>query len=91
MNITAIRIRKLCEEEKLKAIVSITLDNKITVHDIKIVKGPHRLFVAMPSRKDENGTYRDIAHPIDYETRESLEAQVLLEYYNYVERQNLGI
>ena len=64
MNITDIRIRKIYEDARLKALVSVTIDGDLAVHDIKVIEGPERLFVAMPSRKDENGTFRDIAHPI---------------------------
>ena len=60
MNITDIRIRKIYEDARLKALVSVTIDGDLAVHDIKVIEGPERLFVAMPSRKDENGTFRDI-------------------------------
>ena len=69
MNITDIRIRKIYEDARLKALVSVTIDGDLAVHDIKVIEGPERLFVAMPSRKDENGTFRDIAHPITPEAR----------------------
>ena len=59
MNITDIRIRRLLTEGRLRAVVSITLDNELAVHDIKVIEGPERLFVAMPSRREENGTFRD--------------------------------
>lgn len=64
MEITDIKIRRIITEGRLRAVVSITLDNMLAVHDIKIVQGDERLFVAMPSRKDENGVFRDIVHPI---------------------------
>ena len=64
MNITGIKIRKLMENGRLKGIVSVTFDDVFAVHDIKIVQGDKRLFVAMPSRRDEYGEYRDIVHPI---------------------------
>ena len=69
MNITDIRIRKIYDDARLKALVSVTIDGDLAVHDIKVIEGPERLFVAMPSRKDENGTFRDIAHPITPEAR----------------------
>ena len=69
MNITDIRIRKIYEDARLKALVSVTIDGDLAVHDIKVIEGPERLFVAMPSRKDENGTFRDIAHPIPWKRR----------------------
>ena len=77
MNITDIRIRKIYEDARLKALVSVTIDGDLAVHDIKVIEGPERLFVAMPSRKDENGTFRDIAHPITPEARHTLEEAIL--------------
>ena len=73
MNITDIRIRKTYTENRLRALVSITVDYDLAVHDIKVIEGPERLFVAMPSRKDENGSFRDIAHPITPQARKQLE------------------
>ncbi len=80
MNITDIRIRKLYEDARLKALVSVTVDGDLAVHDIKVIEGPERLFVAMPSRKDENGTFRDITHPITPEARHTLENAILERY-----------
>lgn len=80
MNITDIRIRKLYEDARLKALVSVTVDGDLAVHDIKVIEGPERLFVAMPSRKDENGTFRDITHPITPEARRTLENAILERY-----------
>ena len=86
MKLTDIKIRKLFEEEnnRLKAIISVTIDNCLAVHDIKVVEGDDRLFVAMPSRKDENGIFRDIAHPIYAEAREELEKEILDSYEKYL-------
>lgn len=80
MNITDIRIRKILNEGRLRAIVSITIDDALAVHDIKVIEGPERLFVAMPSRKDENNVFRDIVHPISPETRQQLEQSILASY-----------
>lgn len=80
MEITDVKIRKLITEGRLKAIVSVTIDNMIAVHDIKVVQGEERLFAAMPSRKDENGIFRDIVHPITAEARKELENAVLDAY-----------
>lgn len=80
MQITDVRIRKITKEGKMKAIVSITLDNEFVVHDIKIIDGEKGLFVAMPSRRSEDGEYRDIAHPINSGTREKIQ-RVILEKY----------
>lgn len=87
MNITDIRIRKTYSETRLRALVSITIDNDLAVHDIKVIEGPERLFVAMPSRKDESGTFRDISHPITPEARHQLEEAVLQAYEKHIEEQ----
>ena len=71
MEITEVRIRKTQEDSKMKAIVSVTFDNEFVVHDIKIIEGNTGLFVAMPSRRMADGEFRDIAHPINVEMRES--------------------
>lgn len=84
MEITDIKIRKIITESHLKAVVSITLDNQLAVHDIKVVQGNTRLFVAMPSRKDENGVFRDIVHPISPEARQMLESQILDAYERHL-------
>lgn len=84
MNITDIKIRKTITEGRLRAIVSITLDDTLAVHDIKVVQGDERLFVAMPSRKDENGVFRDIVHPISPAARQLIEEQVLDAYSRHI-------
>ena len=73
MEITDIKIRKIITEGRLRAVVSVTLDNMLAVHDIKVVQGDERLFVAMPSRKDESGVFRDIVHPISPAARQMFE------------------
>lgn len=85
MTITDIKIRKLITEGKLKAIVSITIDECFVIHDIKIIQGEERLFIAMPSRKDETGMFRDIAHPIDPCLRQAMEDQIVDAYKRYIE------
>lgn len=80
MNITDVRIRKVSEEGKMKAIVSITFDDEFVVHDIKIIEGQHGLFIAMPSRKIGEGDFRDIAHPLTSETRSRIRDAIFLEY-----------
>ncbi|MBO6140538.1 MAG: septation regulator SpoVG [Ruminococcus sp.] len=85
MTITDIKVRKLLPDGRLKAVVSITLDNMIAIHDIKVIEGTNRLFVAMPSRKDESGVYRDIAHPISFGARADIEQKILSAYYTAVE------
>lgn len=80
MQITDVRVRKITKEGKMKAIVSITLDDEFVVHDIKVIEGEKGLFIAMPSKKATDGEYRDIAHPINSSTRENLQ-RVILESY----------
>lgn len=80
MQITDVRIRKVAKEGKMKAVVSITLDNEFVVHDIKVIEGEKGLFIAMPSRRAGDGEYRDIAHPINSETREKIQ-KIILEKY----------
>ncbi len=80
MNITDVRIRKVEKEGKMKAVASITLDGEFVVHDIKIIDGEKGLFIAMPSRKTGEGEYRDIAHPINSATRDSMQKLILSAY-----------
>lgn len=80
MQITDVRVRKITKEGKMKAIVSITLDNEFVVHDIKVIEGEKGLFIAMPSKKAADGEYRDIAHPINSGTRESIQRRILESY-----------
>ncbi|MCR5271847.1 MAG: septation regulator SpoVG [Lachnospiraceae bacterium] len=80
MKIDDIRIRKVENKGKMKAVVSITIDDEFVVHDIKIIEGKKGLFIAMPSRKTSEGEYKDIAHPIKSETRDSLSDLILKKY-----------
>ncbi len=80
MNITDVRIRKVDKEGKMKAVASITIDGEFVVHDIKIIDGEKGLFIAMPSRRTGEGEYRDIAHPINSETRDELQKLILGTY-----------
>lgn len=80
MQVTDVKIRKITDEGKMKAIVSVTLDNEFVVHDIKIIDGQNGLFIAMPSRKMSDGEFRDIAHPINSETRKKIQDAILGEY-----------
>ncbi len=84
MNISDVRIRKTMNEARLRAVVSLTIENAIAIHDIKIIQGDERLFVAMPSRRDDSGNFRDIVHPISPEAREALEGKILSAYNNYL-------
>ncbi|MGN0106538.1 MAG: septation regulator SpoVG [Hominilimicola sp.] len=80
MEITDIRIKKVAGDSKMKAVASVTFDNAFAVHDVKVIEGPEKLFVAMPSRRTPDGEYRDIAHPINSEMRGMLESKVLAAY-----------
>ena len=80
MQITDVRVRKITKEGKMKAIVSITLDDEFVVHDIKVIEGEKGLFIAMPSRKATDGEYRDIAHPINSSTRDKIQTIILEKY-----------
>ena len=80
MRITDVRVRKVAKEGKMKAVVSIKLDDEFVVHDIKVIEGEKGLFIAMPSRKASDGEYRDIAHPINSETRERIQTIILEQY-----------
>ncbi len=80
MQITDVRIRKVEKEGKMKAVVSITIDDEFVVHDIKVIEGEKGLFIAMPSRKTSDGEYRDIAHPINSKTREDIQNLILERY-----------
>ena len=80
MNITDIRVRKVDRDGKLKAVASITIDDVFVVHDIKIIEGAQGPFIAMPSKQAQDGTYRDIAHPINTDTRENLQKMILAKY-----------
>ena len=84
MNITDVRVRKISKEGKMKAVVSVTIDDEFVVHDIKVIEGDKGLFIATPSRRSSDGEYRDVAHPINTSTRERLQA-VILEAYEKAE------
>ena len=83
MQITDVRERKVTKEGsegKMKAVASVTFDNAFAVHDVKVIEGPEKLFVAMPSRRTPDGEYRDIAHPINSETRDKIQSLILEKY-----------
>ena len=80
MQITELRIRKVEDEGKLRAYVTVTFDNCFVVHNVKIIEGKSGLFIAMPSRKTANGEYKDVAHPISPEFRADLQDKILAEY-----------
>lgn len=80
MQITDVRVRKITKESKMKAVVSITLDNEFVVHDIKVIEGEKGLFIAMPSKKAADGEHRDVAHPINSATRDNIQRTILEAY-----------
>ena len=88
MQITDVRVRKITKEGKMKAIVSITLDDEFVVHDIKVIEGEKGLFIAMPSKKAADGEYRDIAHPINSTTRDIIQQLILSKYQQMLEEED---
>ena len=84
MQITDVRVRKITKEGKMRAIVSITIDEEFVIHDIKVIEGDKGLFIAMPSKKATDGEYRDIAHPINSEAREKIQRSSLERYENAI-------
>ena len=80
MNITDVRVRKVEKEGKMKAVVSITIDQEFVIHDIKVIEGDRGLFIEMPSKRTADGEFRDIAHPINSDTRENIQ-KIILESY----------
>ena len=87
MQVTDVRIRKITKEGKMKAVVSITLDDEFVIHDIKVIEGEQGVFIAMPSRRTSDGEYRDIAHPINSETREKVQNIILKKYQMVLEEE----
>lgn len=90
MTITDVRVRKIASEGKMKAIVSVTFDNEFVVHDIKVIEGQNGLFIAMPSRKTPDGEFKDIAHPINTETREKIQNSILNAYKEALEGEEIN-
>ncbi len=82
MTITDIKIRKCFDDGPMKAIVSVTLDNALAVHDIKVINAKEKLFIVMPSKKNPDGTYRDIVHPINADFRAEIEGAVVKAYFD---------
>ena len=90
MEITDIRIRQMPEEGKMKAVVSVTFDNAFVVHDIKVIEGQDKLFIAMPSRKTPENEFKDIAHPINMEMREKLQERIIDKYESTLVQQEIA-
>ena len=80
MQITDVRLRKVNSENRMKAVASVTFDNEFVIHDIKVIESQNGLFIAMPSRKTPNGEFKDIAHPINTETREMIQKAIIDKY-----------
>jgi|GEM_PF-74345 len=89
LNITEVKIRRTFVQGRLRALVSITLDGMIAIHDIKIIEGPDRWFISMPSRKSQDGKHNDVVHPIGQKVRDEMESIILAEYKKYVEKQGV--
>ena len=87
MEVTEVKVFPV-NENRLKAYVTITFDNAFIVRDLKVIQGNNGLFVAMPSRKRKDGTFRDIAHPLNQEARKKIESVVLTEYFRLVQQQD---
>ena len=85
MQITDIKVRKVFDDGPMKAVVSITLDGQLAVHDVKVINARDKLFIVMPSRQNPDGTYRDIVHPINAEFRSTLEREVIVAYKSELE------
>ena len=85
MQLTDVRLRKVNSENRMKAVASVTFDNEFVIHDIKVIEGEKGLFIAMPSRRSGDGEFRDVAHPINRETRERFQAIVLERYERFME------
>lgn len=85
MQITDVRVRMVNKESKMRAVVSITIDEVFVIHDIKVIEGDKGMFIAMPSRKAGEGEYKDIAHPINSETRSEIQDIILKKYYEVLE------
>ncbi|MBO5008533.1 MAG: septation regulator SpoVG [Clostridia bacterium] len=91
MEITDIRIRQMTSDAKMRAVVSVTFDNCFVVHDIKIIEGEEKLFIAMPSRKTPDNEFKDIAHPINPEMREKLSKMILEKYHSTMVQQEAQV
>ncbi len=91
MQVTDVRIRKITNEGRMKAIVSITIDDQFVVHDVRVIEGNNGLFVAMPSKRTPDGEFKDIAHPINTETRELIQGAVLTAYSHELEKEVVGV
>lgn len=91
MKITDVRVRKVAKEGRMKAVVSVTFDHEFVVHDIKVIESDHNRFIAMPSRQSPDGEYRDIAHPINAETREKIQTIILDAYQKALQEETESV
>ena len=87
VKVTDVRVRRLSQDGKMRAIVSVTLNEQFVVHDIRVIEGTGGLFVAMPSKRTPNGEFRDIAHPINAVARQEIQQSVLEAYYKEIEKE----
>ncbi|MBT9172243.1 MAG: putative septation protein SpoVG [Syntrophomonadaceae bacterium] len=91
MRVTDVRIRKINSEGKMKAIVSITLEEQFVIHDVRVIEGNNGLFVAMPSKRTPEGEFKDIAHPITSQMRELIQSAVLMAYSSELAKELVGV
>ena len=91
MKVTDIKIRKLNPEGKMRAVVSVTFDDAFVIHDIKVIEAQNKLFTAMPSRRSADGEYKDVAHPINAEMRDTVQSAILSEYKKAVQNAEAGL
>jgi stage V sporulation protein G len=87
VKVTDVRIRRLNQEGKMRAIVSVTLNDQFVVHDVRVIEGTNGYFVAMPSKRTPNGEFKDIAHPINTEARQEIQQAILEAYFKELEMQ----
>jgi stage V sporulation protein G len=89
VRVTDVRIRKLNQEGKMRAIVSVTLNDQFVVHDVRVIEGNTGLFVAMPSKRTPTGEFKDIAHPINSESRQAIQEAILNAYHREMEKESI--
>ncbi len=89
MEITDIRIRRMNSDGKMKAVVSVTFDDALVIHDIKVIEGQEKMFIAMPSRKTPEGEFKDIAHPINAQMRDLLQKSIIEKFETMVSEENV--
>ena len=89
MEITDIRVRRMSSDSKMKAVVSVTFDDALVIHDIKVIEGQDKMFIAMPSRRTPEGEFKDIAHPINAQMRDLLQKSIISKYEEMISEENV--